>query len=128
MTTMIKTMMMATVLVGALGGVAAAKGGALDGKTFQTQLGEKGKPGTDGEVLTFKNGKFHSKACDGFAFGDGSYTTTSANGVTTFDADTASAKEGKMHWHGTVKGEAVEGTYVWTKAGQPPVEGWFKSK
>jgi hypothetical protein len=48
--------------------------------------------------------------------------------VTTFDADTASAKEGKMHWHGTVRGDRVEGTYVWTKAGQAPVEGWFKTK
>ena len=48
--------------------------------------------------------------------------------MTTFDADTASAKEGKMHWHGTVRGDRVEGTYVWTKAGQASVEGWFKTK
>jgi hypothetical protein len=125
-----KTTMMAMVMAGALatGGVAAAKGGALDGKSFATLLGDKGKAGTEGEVLTFKDGKFHSKACDGFGFGDGAYTASSAAGVTTFDADTASAKEGKMHWHGTVRGDRVEGTYLWTKAGQAPVEGWFKTK
>ena len=130
MKTTMQTTMMAMVVMGALatGGVAAAKGGALDGKSFATLLGDKGKPGSEGEVITFKDGKFHSKACDGFGFGDGAYTAKTSGGVTTFEADTQSAKEGKMHWRGTVSGDRVEGTYVWTKAGQPPVEGWFKTK
>jgi hypothetical protein len=37
-----------------------------------------------------------------------------------------SAKEGKNHWKGTVKGNAIEGTQVWTKAGQAPIEYWFR--
>ncbi|HEX8952696.1 MAG TPA: hypothetical protein VF945_12660 [Polyangia bacterium] len=125
-----KTMMMAMVVAGALatGGVAAARGGALDGKSFSGTVGEKGKTTGDAEVLTFKDGKLHSKACDQYGFGDGAYTASTAGGVTTFEADTTSAKEGKMHWRGTVKGAAVEGSYVWTKAGQAPVEGWFKTK
>jgi hypothetical protein len=124
-----KTIVMAMVVAGALatGGVAAAKGGALDGKSYAATVGEKGKPG-DVETLTFKDGKFHSKACDAYGFGDGSYVATTAGGATTFEAETTSAKEGKMHWRGTVKGDTVSGTYVWTKAGQAPVEGWFKSK
>jgi hypothetical protein len=124
-----KRMMMAMVVAGALAtaGVAAAKGGALDGKSFATTVGEKGKAG-EVETLTFKDGKFHSKACDAYGFGDGAYVATTSAGVTTFEADTTSAKEGKMHWRGTVKGDTVSGTYVWNKAGQAPVEGWFKSK
>ena len=125
-----KTIMMAMAVAGvmATSGWAAAKAGALDGKSFATLLGDKGKAGSEGELLTFKDGKFHSKACDGFGFGDGSYRATTAGGVITFEADTASAKEGKMHWRGTVSGDKVEGTYVWNKPGQAPIEGWFKSK
>ena len=65
-----KTIAMAMMVAGALavGGVAAAKGGALDGKSFDTLVGDKGKPGS-AETLTFKDGKFHSKACDAYGFG-----------------------------------------------------------
>ncbi|MGZ3425485.1 MAG: hypothetical protein ACXVCV_02495 [Polyangia bacterium] len=124
-----KVIAMAMMVAGtlALGGVAAAKGGALDGKSFDTLVGDKGKPGS-AETLTFKDGKFHSKACDAYGFGDGSYVATTSGGVTGWEADTTSAKEGKMHWRGTVKSDGIAGTYVWTKAGQAPVEGWFKSK
>ena len=125
-----KTMMMA-VFAGALaiGSVALAKGAALDGKKFSVDSGEKGKPADKAvETLTFKDGKFHSLACDQYGFGDGAYTTTKAAAGTAWEADTTSAKEGKIHWKGTVTGDAVEGTFVWTKAGQAPIEYWFKSK
>ena len=126
------TIRMAMMVAGALalGGVAAAKGGAtLDGKSYAVDSGEKGKPaGKEVETITFKNGKFHSAACDTYGFGDATYTTKAAGGATTFEADTMSAKEGKIHWQGTAKGDHVEGTYVWTKAGQAPIEYWFKSK
>jgi hypothetical protein len=123
-------MMMAMVVAGALatGGAASAKGGALDGKSFTATVGEKGKTTGDADVVTFKDGKFHSSACDPYGFGDGSYTAKTSGGVTTWEADTASGKEGKMHWRGTVSGDTIDGSYVWTKKGQAPVEGWLKSK
>lgn len=116
-------------VVAMLGGAAYAKGGALDGKSFPVDSGEKGKPaGKDKEVLTFKDGALHSSACDPYGFGDGAYRAQASGGAVTFEADTVSKKEGTIHWRGTVRGDAAEGTYVWQKAGQAPIEYWFKSR
>lgn len=121
-----KTIVMTVSL--AMATAAWAKGGALDGKSFAVDSGEKGKAaGKDKETLTFKDGKMHSSACDAYGFGEGSYTAKTSGGATTFEADTASVKEGKIHWRGTVRGDAVDGSFVWSKPGQAPIEYWFKS-
>jgi hypothetical protein len=113
----------------AMGGTAMAKGGALDGKSFTVDSGEKGKPaGKEVEKLTFKDGKFRSAACDAYGFGDAAYTAHPAGAATAWEADTVSPKEGRIHWKGTAKGDTVEGTFVWSKPGQAPIEYWFKSK
>ena len=39
-----------------------------------------------------------------------------------------SPKEGTIRWKGTVTGDHVEGTYVWTKAGQADIEYWLKGQ
>jgi hypothetical protein len=106
--------------------LAAAGQGALDGKTFSGQMGEKGKNG-DKEELVFKDGKFTSVACEQYGFGDAPYTTSVNGDTTTFEADTVSAKAGKIHWTGTIIGSELTGTAVLTKAGQPPVEYWYKT-
>ena len=31
-----------------------------------------------------------------------------------------------MTWKGTVKGEAIDGTVSWSKAGQKTIDYWFK--
>jgi hypothetical protein len=48
-------------------------------------------------------------------------------GATTFEADTVSPKEGKMHWKGTLTPGGLEGTAVWSKPGQKDIEYWFKA-
>ncbi len=108
--------------------LAAAREGALDGKTFTGEMGEAGKDKGDKDELIFKDGKFSSEACEKYGFGDAPYTTTASGGATTFEADTVSAKEGKMHWSGTVKGDERTGTVVWTKEGQAPIDYWFKTE
>ncbi|HSC35279.1 MAG TPA: hypothetical protein VLG45_08390 [Thermodesulfobacteriota bacterium] len=108
--------------------LAAAQEGALDGKTFAGEMGETGKKKGDKDELIFKDGKFSSEACEKYGFGDAPYTTTASGGATTFEADTVSVKEGKMHWSGTVKGDELTGTVVWTKEGQAPIDYWFASK
>jgi hypothetical protein len=108
--------------------LAAAQQGALDGKTFAGEMGEKGKEKGDKDELVFKDGKFTSVACQEYGFGDAPYTSTASGETTTFEADTVSAKEGKMHWSGTVKGDELTGTVVWTKEGQAPTEYWFTTQ
>jgi len=41
-----------------------------------------------------------------------------------FRARTDSPTEGVIEWNGSVRGEALEGTYVWTKKGQKPITYW----
>ena len=114
-------------VVSAASGAPGAKG-ALDGKTFVAESGEKGKPaGLENETIHFANGKFHSVACDAYGFGDGAYTATAApDGSVRWTAETSSPKEGKISWKGTVTGDKIDGTYVWTKTGQAPIEYWLK--
>ncbi len=100
----------------------------LDGKAFTGESGEKGKTKTDKDTLTFANGRFRSLACDAYGFGDAPYVATTApDGTIAWTAETASAKEGKIQWKGKVKGDKLEGTYVWIKAGQAPIEYWMKA-
>jgi hypothetical protein len=77
--------------------LAEAQEGALDGKTFAGEMGETGKDKGEKDELVFKDGKFTSVACEQYGFGDAPYTTSVSGDTTTFEADTVSAKEGKMH-------------------------------
>jgi hypothetical protein len=104
----------------------ARAGGKLDGKTFDLVVSEKGKEATQKDQIIFKDGKFRSPGCDQYGFVEAEYKTTDAAGALTFDVVTKSEKEGEIHWTGSVKGDSVEGSYVWTKTGQAPIEYTFK--
>lgn len=98
----------------------------LDGKTFVGESGEKGKEQKEKDNLVFEKGKFHSTACDQYGFTPASYTAKKEGDTITFEADAASPKEGKIHWKGTVTGDDVDASLVWTKEGQAPIEYWYK--
>jgi len=102
--------------------------GALDGMTFVGEAGEKGKKADTKDIIKFRKGKLHSEGCDVYGFDKGKYTTTKSGDAIMFEAETLSKKEGKMHWKGTVKGDMIEASYVWTKAGQSSIEYVFKGK
>jgi hypothetical protein len=112
-----------------------AETGTLEGKTFVVELGEKGKPAHEkADVITFKQGKFHSASCDQYGYDQGVYSASASGDATTFDVETISESDGKLQWHGAVKGDMVEGIYVhYPKPGffrrnPAPVESWFKGK
>ena len=106
--------------------------GALDGKTFAVETGEKGKSGGDKDTLTFKDGNFRSAGCDQYGFGDGAYTSSVKGDSTQFEAVTTSPTKGKMTWKGTVTGDKIEVAYVWVDASHwykpnpKPLEKWAK--
>jgi hypothetical protein len=104
--------------------------GALDGKTFVGQIGEKGKDKGDADEFRFSAGRFHSNACDAYGFSSAPYQSRSGKTAMTFhfQSETRSAKEGRMVWKGIVRGSTVEGTAVWLKPGQAPAEYWFRGK
>jgi len=106
--------------------VGAAEG-PLDGKTFVAESGEQGKKAEGPkDEISFRDGKLRSSACDAYGFGDGSYTTMNHPGMVMFRAKTESPKEGVIEWNGTVRGDDLEGTYVWTKTGQKSITYWMK--
>ena len=87
----------------------------LDGMKFKGPTGEKGKKTHHEDILSFENGKFTSSACFQYGFESGPYTTTVAHDSIHFEAQTISPTHGKMMWSGTVKGDAVDVDYSWTK-------------
>jgi hypothetical protein len=108
--------------------------GALDGKTFAVETGEKGKSGGDKDTLTFKDGNFRSAGCDQYGFGDGAYTSSVQGDSIQFEAFTTSTTKGKMTWKGTVTGDKIEVTYVWVDASHwykpnpKPLEKWARGE
>ena len=106
----------------------ADAGATLDGKTFAVESTEKGKTAVEKDTIEFKAGKLHSPGCDQWGFGAGAYKATKKGDAIAFEADTRSAKEGKIHWTGTVKGDAIDASYVWTKTGQKAIEYTLKGK
>lgn len=103
----------------------AATAALLDGRSFAGRLGEKGKSRGDADSFVFRNGEFRSTACDAYGFGASPYRASRQGGDVTFEATTRSAREGTMEWKGTISGDKVNGTILWTRTGKAPVEYWF---
>jgi len=105
---------------------AAAGGGPLDGKSFVGAMTARGKAKGDKDTFVFKDGKFRSTLCDGYGFAETAYTAAVSDVSTRFEAEATSPQEGTMKWKGTVKGDTIEGTAVWTKPGQTDTAYTFK--
>ncbi len=105
----------------------AALADPLAGASFAGEMGAKGQAATEKDTLTFTDGRFHSTGCDPWGFGDAAYEVVKGPDGVSFSAETVSAKEGRMAWHGVLKGNQLEGTALWTKPGQAPAEYWFKA-
>lgn len=89
--------------------------GALDGKTFVTQAGEKGKQAGSKDTFVFRDGRFLSTGCTPYGFGDAPYQATVDGDAIRFHAETRSPTHGTMVWDGIVRGDAIEGAYIWTR-------------
>ena len=100
----------------------------LDGKVFVGEIGKKGQKAGDKDDLIFKDGKFLSTACAKYGFTEAPYTAMAGEKKTTFETETVSPKEGTMKWKGTVQGEMVRATVIWSKPGNKPQELWYRGK
>ncbi len=119
----------------ALAAPLAAAQGALDGKKYTGEIGDKGKAADElGAVFTFDGGAFRSSVCDRYGFEKGAYSTTKDGDAIRFQARTVSSEHGTNQWSGTIRGDQVEGVLVWQKnpsffnKNPAPVEKWFKAK
>ena len=100
--------------------------GILDGKTFVGEVGMADAPPT-ADTLTFKDGYFHSSACDQFHFGSGAYLAVASGDTTTFQAITHNRRGAMMIWAGAIKGEKLEGTMTMCEKGKEPAKRWVKA-
>ncbi len=114
---------------------ATAQNVSLDSKVYIADAGEKGKSADEkADVLTFKDGKFHSSSCDQYGYGKGDYKAAAQGDAITFEAETTSAKDGRLTWKGAVRGDVIEGTFIhyrkpgFFNANPAPIEHWFKGK
>jgi len=100
----------------------------LDGKVFVGEIGKKGQKAGDKDDLIFKDGKFLSTACAKYGFTEAPYTAMAGEKKTTFETETMSPKEGTMKWKGTIQGEMVRATVIWSKPGNKLQELWYRGK
>lgn len=114
---------------------AARSAPPLDGKVFVVDLGPKGKAADEkDDVLTFRDGRFHSKFCDKYGFGTGTYEAKNDGGAVVFTTETVSESDGRLVWRGRVEGATIEGTIVhhrkpsWFNRNPEPRELWFRGR
>jgi hypothetical protein len=102
-----------------------AQSNALDGRRFEGVFIQRGKTAGDADTLTFAGGRFRSSACDRYGFGDATYRAMAQGDAIAFEAETQSAKYGKLVWRGTVRGDKLDATALMQGAsGKAPVENW----
>ena len=103
---------------------AFAQDQALDGRSFEGVFIQRGKTSGDADTIVFKDGRFRSTACDRYGYSDAAYKTASAGDMTRFEAETTSAKYGKLRWSGTVSGGKLDATVMMVQDGKKPIENW----
>jgi hypothetical protein len=97
---------------------------SLDGRTFQGVFLERGKTSGDADTLIFKDGRFRSTACDRYGYSDAPYKVVPAGDSTRFEAETQSAKYGKLVWSGVIRGSKLDATVMMERSGKAPLENW----
>src|SRR2546430_4603746 len=83
---------------------------SVDGRRFEGVFIERGKTSGDADTLIFKDGRFHSTACDQYGYSDAPYKTVTAGDTVRFEAETVSAKYGKLLWAGAIRGGKLDAT------------------
>ena len=102
----------------------------LEGKFFTIELTEQGgkkTPKPESDELSFKSDKFTSKLMkEKNKFGSAVYTATtdtaSAEKIISFEAESKNDGGELLSWKGTITGENIEGTAVWSKKGKTKKE------
>ncbi len=95
--------------------------GLLDGMKFEGSLTEFGSEAAPlEETLTFENGEFLSKACVPYGFGKAPYKATKEGDKVKWSVVVTNVEsEGdKAEWSGTVVGDKLTGTMIWSKANE----------
>jgi hypothetical protein len=103
---------------------AFAESNALDGRKFDGVFIQRGKTSGDADTIVFKDGRFRSLACDQYGYSDAPYKTAAMGDTTRFEAQTQSAKYGKLLWSGVVRNGKLDATATMVRDGKSNIENW----
>ena len=104
--------------------VSLAHAEGLDGRRFEGIFLERGKTSGDADTLIFKDGRFHSVACDRYGYVEVPYKTVAAGDTLQFEAESESPKYGRLVWKGVVRAGKLDATATMLRTGKSPVENW----
>lgn len=93
----------------------------LDGRTFHGEIRDDKGVVRATDVLTFRNGVFHSETCARLGFPESPYWVRTDGKTVYFLVEVASPEAGEMRFAGAVHGDKVDAKGVWTK------ERWYWS-
>lgn len=93
----------------------AGRGALLDGAVFDGPTGAEGRPANHIDHVVFADGRFLSQGCARWGFGEADYEAWRDGDVIHFEAVTVSPTHGRLAWQGSVDGDRIEATFVWTK-------------
>jgi hypothetical protein len=87
----------------------------LDGKTFHGEIVDDKGVVRANDVVTFKDGIFHSVNCERFGFGQAPYWMRVEGDAVHFLVEMTHPDNGMMLFKGAVRGNRAEWSAVWTK-------------
>jgi hypothetical protein len=89
--------------------------GPYDGRVFSVELvGSDGKE-PQPDTLVFDGGRFESTACREYGFVGATYTGSNTDGGARFETSPRSSTSGTTAWTGTIRGDSIDGTMLWTE-------------
>ncbi|MEM7677617.1 MAG: hypothetical protein AAF449_16600, partial [Myxococcota bacterium] len=100
----------------------------LDGRTFYIDSVDENGASMGQEYLRFEQGRVEGSLCRTYGFAAVAYSASKGDKKTTFTADMKSEKEGRMVWKGVIHADRIEGTTLWSKAGQRTIKIRFSGK
>ncbi|MBA2422789.1 MAG: hypothetical protein H0V61_06150 [Chitinophagales bacterium] len=107
---------------------AQMKSGLLDGKKYSVEM-YVGKEKDTHEQLSFSNGIMDFLQSTKYGFVPDEYKFKQKNDSTyTFLTISRSKKNGVMTWEGKIVNDDIEGTCIWTRLVENPVNYTFKGK
>lgn len=92
--------------------------GVLDGVRFDTRMGPEARPGEIEDFVQFDKGLFMSRECtDRCNYPPSAYLTRETDAGIAFIVEAfCPTKDTTMLWRGTVSGDSIAGTVVWTSS------------
>lgn len=97
---------------------------SLDGRRFEGVVLEPGKTAGDAERISFRDGRFHSSACEPYGYGEGQYRARQDGEAVVFEVQTESPQYGQLRWACRIAGDKLDGTLTMVRDGAPGNRKW----